>query len=185
MPGLPPRVRVLLRNPLTWLVALAVMLSLYVAEPVIGGDLAAAPIVVLAAVSIAVAVIGVGWALVLVCTRFLPSPSAGIALLFLLLAFTHLLLPRIGAGVVWIAFHFVIIPIFCVVLGVRCLMLGFRQRSVNALLLGLALIPLTVLGITLYDPQWIVRFLNIRLDGGIEQVHLEPNREPQRSTPTP
>lgn len=48
----------LLHSPLTWLVALAVILLLYVARPVIEGDLPAAPIVALAALSIAVAVIG-------------------------------------------------------------------------------------------------------------------------------
>jgi hypothetical protein len=165
MSDLSTQARALFRNPLTWLVATAVILSLYVARPVIEGDLPAAPIVALAALSITVAVIGVGWASVVLCTKFLPNPLSGVALLFLLLAVTHLLLPRLGAGVLWIAFHFVIIPIFCAVLGVRCLVVAFRQKSVNTLLLfAAALIPFAVLGITLYDPQWVVRFLSLKLN---------------------
>ena len=153
------------RKPTTWITIVAAALSVYVMWPVIEGDLEAAPITAIAAITLSAAVVSFGWLSEQLYRRgVLRSPSNGILFITGIMVFTYLILPILGASPLWIAFHFVILPILCAILGIRYFIALLQTRRSYGMLVVVNLICMLTLAATLYEPRWPMLIFGIRFD---------------------
>ena len=139
-------------------------LSLYVSLPMFQGNPQMLPWVTIALVGIGAFVALVFVPSYVLLTAVASNPFTGLAMLTILLLVTHLVLPRIGLGVMWIGLHFAVIPLFSSILLIRFVTAGLREVQGVArlpLFLG-ALFPLAVLALTIVNPAWITSLISIK-----------------------